>query len=173
VVGSFVPGEWSAHAQTVLDELTRHLDRMDRQADHFHGLCGHLGIALGFGRPRYAPSGLANRLHDLSRQLLHAAVDLDAHPDTNARAYTRVVTKRRPCRKGGELKDCTIFEECLEVCRQVRSSSFAGKLIFCSSNTEDYCTPGVIPHPEVAADCSTVGLLFTTNLPWAVSELKT
>jgi hypothetical protein len=118
VVGSFVSTEWSSHAQSVLDELTRHLDKLDQQADHFHGLCGHLGVTLGFGRPQYGASGLAHRLHDLSRQLLQAAVALESHPDTKARAYERVaITRRRPCRKGGELKDCTIFEECLEVCR--------------------------------------------------------
>jgi hypothetical protein len=174
VVGSFVPSEWNGHAQPVLDTLTAHLDRMDQQANHFHGLCGHLGIALGFGQPQYSPSGLANCLHDLSRRLLSAAIVLDAHPDTMSRAYARVaVTQRRPCRKGGELKDCTIFEECLEVCRLVRTTPFTRKLIFCSSNTDDYCAPGVTPHPDIAADCGAVGLLFTTNLPWAVSELKT
>jgi hypothetical protein len=173
VVGSFVPVEWGTHAQGVLDELTKHLDKMDQQAGHFYALRAHLGIALGFGRPRYEPSGLGGRLLDLSRHLHQAAAVLDPHPDTMSRAYDRVIAKRRPCRKGGELKDCTIFEECLEVCRQIQVGGFARKLIFCSSNTDDYCAPGMAPHPEIATDCSAVGLLFTTNLPWAVAELKT
>jgi hypothetical protein len=127
-----------------------------------------------FGQPQYRTSGLAARLHDLSRQLVQAAVVLDRHPDTVARAYDRVaVTRRRPCRKGGELKDCTIFEECLEVCRLLRASGFGKKIVFCSSNIDDYCAPGLIPHPDVAGDCAAVGLVFTTNLPWAVTELKT
>ncbi|MCI0704445.1 MAG: hypothetical protein L0241_25605 [Planctomycetia bacterium] len=173
VVGSFVPVEWGTHDKDVLDSLTKHLNRLDQQADHFHGLCGHLGIGLTFGRPQYGASGLAVRLHDLSRQLLHAAVVLDRHPDTMTRAYDRVtISKRRPCRKGGELKDCTIFEECLEVCRQLQAISFTRKLIFCSSNTDDYCAPGVVPHADIDADCAAVGLRFVTNLPWAVSEVK-
>src|SRR5581483_9656788 len=45
VVCSFVPVEWNSRAQDVLNELTKHLDRMEQQANHFHGLCKHFGIA--------------------------------------------------------------------------------------------------------------------------------
>lgn len=173
IVGSFVPGEFAANSPTVADALAAHLDRMDEQAGHFHGLCGHLGIALGFGRPGYQATAFAGRLGDLSRDVLAAAVVLDTHPDILARAVTRVTGahQRRPSRNGGQLKDCVIFEEYLEVCRQVRATTFAGKLVFCTSNTADYCD-GKVVHPDVAADCGAVGLSFTTNLPWAVAELK-
>jgi hypothetical protein len=174
VVGSFVPKEWSDHEQEVLDLLNGHLDRMQAQAAHFHGLCTHLGLTIGFSHPQYPASGLALRLHDLSHQLLQTCLVLDRESVTMARAFERVaVTRRRPCRKGGELKDCTIFEECLEVCRQLGAGGFTRKMVFCTSNTEDYCAPGVIPHVDVATDCANVGLVFTTNLPWAVNELQT
>ncbi|QJW96212.1 hypothetical protein [Frigoriglobus tundricola] len=174
VVGSFVSGEWHKNAPTVRSELERRLNRMDEEAELFHSLCGRLAIPVAFGRPRYVASGFGSRLTDLSLQLLQSAVSLAAHPDTNGRAYERVaITQRRPCRKGGELKDCTIFEEYLEVCQLLKATPFARKLIFCSSNTDDYCSPGVVPHADVADDCSAAGLLFTTTLPWAVSELKT
>jgi hypothetical protein len=174
IVGSFVPTEWSDHEQEVLDLLNGHLQRMEDQARHFHGLCTHLGIPLAFGQPQYGASGLVPRLHDLSRQILRASIALDSHDDTMSRAYNRVaITRRRPCRRGGELKDCTIFEECLEVCRQLHGGGFTRKMVFCSSNTDDYCAPGVTPHPDVANDCGAVGLVFTTSLPWAVHELKT
>lgn len=171
VVGSFVPQEWNDNAQSELDRLTAHLDRLDEYADHFHRLCGHLGITLGFSQPHYNASGLANRLHALSQQLLHTAIALDPHQDTILRSHARAAAKRRPSQKG-EVKDCTIFEECLEVCRQLQVVTFARKVVFCSSNTNDYCEPRATPHTEIAADCNAVGLQFTTNLPWAVSVLK-
>ncbi len=174
VVGSFVPTEWASHEQNVLGELNVHLDRMQKQAAHFHSLCTHLGLAVSFGAPQYPASGMAASLHDLSRRLLQAAVVLDRQHDTMSRAYDRVaVTRRRPCRKGGELKDCTIFEECLEMCRQLQAGGFTRKMVFCTSNTEDYCAPGVMPHADVAADCGAVGLVFTATLPWALKELTT
>lgn len=174
VVGSFVPAEWTKNAPVVLAELERRFNRMDEEADLFHKLCGHFTLTIGFGRPQYAGSALANRLRDLSQQLLMSATVLDSHPDAVTRAYQRVaVSQRRPCRKGGELKDCTIFEECLEVCRQLQAGGFKRKMIFCTSNTDDYCEPGVVPHAHIATDCAAVGLRFTTNLPWAVSDAKT
>jgi hypothetical protein len=174
VVGSFVPKEWAAHDNDVFAELTKHLGKMQDQASHFHSLSGHLGLSLGFGMPQYVTSGIAAALHDLSRKLLNTSLTIDSHHDTKSRAFDRVaVTKRRPCRKGGELKDCTIFEECLEVCRLLQAGGFAKKMVFCTSNTDDYCAPGVTPHADVAKDCAAVGLLFTTNLSWARSELIT
>jgi len=173
VVGSFVPGEWHDHERKVLELLTKHLQGMQEQAAHFHDLCAHFGLTLPFGLPQYLASGLAARLHDTSRRLLQAALVLDRHPDTVARAFDRVaLTKRRPCRKGNQLEDCTIFEEYLQVCRHLRAGGFAGRAVFCTSNTEDYCAPGFTPHPEIAADCAAVGLSFTSTLPWALSELK-
>lgn len=174
VVGSFVPGEWNDHQQEVLDLVKAHLEKMQAQAAHFHDLCKHLGLAIAFTHPQYPTSGLATHLHDLSARLLRSSLVLDRDSGTMARAYDRVaVTQRRPCRKGGELKDCTIFEECLEVCRQVKGKGFARKLVFCTSNTDDYCAPGVTPHLDIAIDCTAVGLTFTTTLPWALNELKT
>ena len=173
IAGSFVPTEWLDHDQGVLADLIKHLDRMQDNASLFHSLCGHLGLPLGFGVPQYAASGIAARLHDLSRSLRDTALVLDRHPDAIQRAYNRVaVTKRRPCRKGGELKDCTIFEEYLEACRLLGGGGFTRRMVFCTSNTEDYCAPGVIPHADVATDCGAVGLIFTTTLPWALMELK-
>ena len=67
-------------------------------------------------------------------------------------------------KKGGELKDCTIFEEYLEVCRLLQAGNFQRKAVYCTSNTNDYCDPGATPHPDVAADCAAVGLTFTTVL---------
>ncbi|MBX9627000.1 MAG: hypothetical protein K2X82_24575 [Gemmataceae bacterium] len=173
VVGSFVPTEWDDNVQGVADSLIRHLEKMEEQAEHFHGLCRHLGIGLNFGRPLYTASTLADRLRELSRRLIDTAVLLDPHPDAEARAFNRVArTRRRPSRKGGELKDGTIFEEYLEFSRRLRGMGYLRKLVFCSSNTDDYCDPGVIPHPDVAADCAAVGLAFTTTLPRAVAVLK-
>lgn len=172
VVGSFVPDEWKANVGTVAGGLNRHLERMDREADDFHGLCTHLGVSLPFGRLGYAASGRPQRLHDLSRDLLAAAVALDTDPAANARAFGRVIGSRRPSGKTGQAKDCAIFEECLEVCRQLQAAGFSRKMVFCSSNAADYCDPGVEPHPDIATDCAAVGLTFTTNLPWAAAELK-
>jgi hypothetical protein len=108
-------------------------------------------------------------LCDLSRGLLDGALHLDARDDTNMRAYHRAIKLIPPSRRGGEVKDCTIVEECLEVCRQLRAAAFPSKLVFCTSNTSDYCEGGAL-HRVLAADFAAVGLTFSATLPWAVHE---
>jgi hypothetical protein len=170
-VGSFVPAEWAKHADTIRDELQRHLKSLDEASSHFHDACGHVGIATG-ARPSFEPSQLPATLHRLSSDLLKHAIQLDAQDDTNMKAYTRAANNVPPSIKGGEIKDSTILEECLEVCRNLRKAGFADKLVYCTSNTTDYCQAGNNLHTQILADFSPLDVRFVTSLPWAVSELE-
>jgi len=170
VVASFVPGEWQDHAEPERAKLRKHLSTLDEYADEFHSSCSHVGIAPPFGKAVYGNVGLADRLFDLSQQLINTAIRLDAQEETNMRAFGRAIRCTPPSRKGGEVKDCTITEGCLEVCRQLKATGFGQKLVFCTSNISDYCE-GRNLHPTLATDFVAVGLTFATNLPWAVHEL--
>jgi hypothetical protein len=173
VVASMIPTEWADNAASIRDEVRAHLGKMQDQARHFHDACAILGITLSFGRPLYPGAGLADRLYDLSRLLLSSAVCLDADPGCTSRGVARVVTKTALSKQGGEVKDCVIVEECLELTRQLRASGFGRKCVFCTSNLADYGGPGGGLHPTLAADFAAVSLNFTTNLPWAVHEIQT
>jgi hypothetical protein len=172
VIASFVHGEWLTHAGPETDKLRDHLARVDAGSDRLHGLCGLLGVAPPFPRSGYRGLPLADRLHDLSRQLRDAAIWLDQDQNCIIRAYGRASTYTPPSRKGGEVKDATIIEECLEVSRKLEAGGFARKRIFCTSNTKDYREGGRL-HGVLAVDLGAAGLGFATNLPWAVHELKT
>jgi hypothetical protein len=67
------------------------------------------------------------------------------------------------------MKDCVIVEEYLELTRQLRAIGFTKKCVFCTSNVNDYGPP----HPALVTDFAAVNLIFTTNLPWAVHEIRT
>jgi hypothetical protein len=172
VVASFVSSEWSSHAGPESDNLRAHLTRIDEEADRLHGFCGLVGIAPPFSKPEYRMLTLADRLHDLSRRLLDSALRLDQDNDCNNRAYRRAVTYTPPSRKGGEVKDSTIIEECLEVSRRLQAAGFAGKRVFCTSNKKDFCEAGSRLHPALAVDFGAAGLGFATNLRWAVNEIQ-
>lgn len=171
VAASFVRGEWNDHAAPAAEELRKHLVKLDTQAACFHDACGFIALTPSFGRPSYGTIGLGDRLLDLSKQLLDRAIHLDPQDDTNMRAFKRAATNTPPSRKGGEIKDSTITEESLEVCRQLQAAGFTKKRIFCTSNTDDYCEAGPL-HPRLAVDFAAVGLGFATNLPWAVHEIE-
>jgi hypothetical protein len=172
VVASFVPSEWSTHAGPESDNLRAHLARIDEEADRLHTFCGLVGIAPPFPKPEYGPLTLADRLLDLSRRLLDAALRIDQHHDCNNRAFRRASTYTPPSRKGGEVKDSAIIEECLEVSRRLQAAGFARKRIFCPSNKKDFCEAGSRLHPTLDVDFGAAGLGFATTLRGAVYDLK-
>jgi hypothetical protein len=169
-VASFVPGEWREHAARERDRLRDHLTELDEYGADFHLACADLNLAPAFGKPDYSSVGLPDRLFGLSELLMNHAIHLDAQDETNMRAFGRAIKCTPPSKKGGEAKDCTIVEECLETCRRLQSAGFSRSLVYCTSNTQDYCE-GRILHPALGADFSAVDLAFTTNLPWEFAEL--
>lgn len=172
VVASFVHGEWLTHAGPEADRLRDHLARVDAESDRLHGYCGLVGVAPPFPQSGYRLLPLADRLHGLSRQLRDAAIRLDPDQGCIIRAHGRASSYTPPSRKGGEVKDATIIEECLEVSRMLHAVGFAPKRVFCTSNTRDYCEGGRL-HRTLAVDFGSTGLGFATNLPWAVHEIRT
>lgn len=173
VVASFVPLEWLTHSGSEADNLRAHLTEIDDEAERLHQFCGLVGITPPFPNPGYRLLSLAERLHDLSRQLLDGALCLDPDQDCIIRAHGRASNYMPPSLKGGEVKDATIVEECLEVSRRLQVVGFSPKRVFCTSNTRDYCERGSSrPHPSLAVDLGAAALGFATNLPWAVNEIK-
>ncbi len=138
-----------------------------------HGFCDLVGITPPFSIGEYRLLSLAERLHDLSRQLLDGALRLEPDQDCIIRAHGRASSYTPPSLKGGEVKDSTIIEEYLEVSRRLRTAAFSPKRVFCTSNKNDYCEKGSPRlHPSLAVDFVAAGLEFAINLPWAVHEIK-
>jgi hypothetical protein len=77
-------------------------------------------------------------------------------------------TERARC---GGLQDCIFTEEYLELCRLLQNGGFSKKQVFCTSNTEDY-QDGREVHAALATEFSSVALVYTNALHWAVNELK-
>jgi hypothetical protein len=171
VVSSYVPGEWNTNVEEVTEEVAKHFGKMKEHASHFHDACEVLGIAVGFGRADYAQPKLHERLRDLSKQLLDAAICLNRDAESRERAFHRVESKTAPSRKGGGLVDCAIIEECLTVCRGSRVAGFTRKCVFCTSNTADYCEVGGRLHPALDLEFIACGLTFAKNLSGAVNQV--
>jgi hypothetical protein len=172
VVSHLVHHEWGVNAPQRLLDAGRHLVAMEEQSEYFHDSCAVFGIVPGFGRAAYAAHDVAKRLHDLSAQVLNAGLMVVTDDECSGRAIRRVIHNVPPSKKGGEAKDCTILEEYLAVCRQLRVNGFQKKLVFCTSNTNDYCDklPSSGLASVLATEFATINLDFCTSLEWAVHE---
>lgn len=171
VLPSIVRREWDSNVRGVIGEVDRGLAKMEEKSSHFHDACRILGIDAGFAPGRYSSLGLSGRLRDLSERLLNSATHLDADDDCKVRAVNRVVDDLPPSRRGGEVKDCTILEEILAVCRGLEAANFEGKRIFCTSNTSDYCDGAKHLHAKLAVEFKDLNLIFAANIATAFQLL--
>jgi len=95
-------------------------------------------------------------------------VSLPAVPSSSvpARAIHRVVDAIAPSRKGKDsTRDCLIFETYLEAAAQIRAASFTGKIVFGSSNVDDYVDKGtrklhLVLETEFASHSMEYGMNF-------------
>jgi hypothetical protein len=170
VVSHLVRHEWDTNEQELLEDASKHLAELHDESGHFHDACAVFGIVPAFARANYAGLGVANRMHELSRQLLSYAIVIDPDNECSGRAMSRVINNLPPSKQGGEAKDCTILEEYLAVCRHLHLMGFPKKLVFCTSNKNDYCDHSHL-HVNLAADFAAVGLRFTSNLSWGFHDV--
>lgn len=171
VVSSLLPKEWSDNVQAVTDETIRHLRRMEEQATHFDEACRTLGIAVVSTPTAFGKIGLAEALRDLSQSLIDRAVRLDEDSGCRVRAFERVVARVPPALKG-QVKDSAIIEEYLAICRGLKAAGFSRRRVYCTSNTSDYCEPSGSLHSSLAVEFAAHSLIFTTQLPWALREVR-
>ncbi len=171
VIGSFVGIEWTKHADRTRIDLEEHLRALDEGFNHYREACGHLQIDSGI-KTTLNYVALPQALYELSLDLRNSAIDLDAQDEIRLKAFARAADNIPPSRKGGEIKDSTILEECLEICRNLRAAGFGDRLVYCTSNTADYCDVNKI-HAQIEAEFLPLTIDFVTSLPWAVNQLKT
>lgn len=119
-----------AGAKTSLDNFLAQAERVDEVAAEF----GAVG--------KMATSHLADhvaRARSTMDRWERAALPVTPSKEVPGRAVQRVVNAIAPSRKGKDsTKDCLIVETYLEAAKQLRLAGFTGKIVFGSSNTNDY-----------------------------------
>lgn len=85
------------------------------------------------------------------------------------KASIRVETNKSPAKKGkNSLKDCLILESLLKFSELVRDKGFSEKIIFITSNTEDF---GKVKNCFVQDDLAEFDIDFVNTLNHAISKL--
>ena len=132
-----VSTELSANLSVVENEAESALEKFLDQAERIDE------IALEFGAPgKITTSHLddhVTRARAVMDRWVRVAMSVAQGPDVASKAMLRVVNAIAPSRRGKEsAKDCLIVETYLEAAEQLRAAQFNGKIVFGSSNTEDY-----------------------------------
>ncbi len=118
-------------------------------------------------------SNLRDRLVALANDLLGRVLLIPEDQSCIGRAFARVLERRAPAVKNNSVKDAYLIEQCLALCRELRSRGFGERIVFCSSNPDDFSDPRAPKrfHPDIAAEAVAVGLEYFPSLRAAVGSL--
>ncbi|MCU0703187.1 MAG: hypothetical protein MUF18_04260 [Fimbriiglobus sp.] len=147
------------------------LAQLDKLSAAVHDVCDSLCFPLGAPRITYSTSGIVEHLTDLSRGLLDAAILVEADQACMEKAQARVLANIPPTVKGNQFKDAAILEHYLAICSQLHSIGFGPKVVFCTSNTNDYFEGKSHLHPVLATEFAAISLAYRPNLRAAVAEV--
>lgn len=75
-----------------------------------------------------------------------------------------------PSRKG-TVKDCIIYEHCLEISSLLRRQNFAEKIVFLTSNTKDFCDSNGYAKQQINSDFSNLNIGLCLNWSWAINDV--
>jgi hypothetical protein len=155
--------ELRANLLNVEQEAEKAIIRFQERASRVHQ------VALEFGASgTMATSHLSNHVQR-ARTVIDkwdaAALRVSPSPDVAAKVLHRVVNAIAPSRKGKEnAKDCYVIETYLEVANQLRKAGFNGKLVFGSSNKDDYADKANgRPQAALATDFALLRIEYGMN----------
>ena len=110
-------------------------------------------------------------LKQISSKLIGKLNIINIDADCNNKAAVRVIKGIAPSKKGkSEFKDCAIIEHYLELASRLKANSFKNKLIFITSNKNDYGTPFEIREP-LEAEFSDNKILYVNSIMEAIKRI--
>jgi len=162
--------EWTEHVANVEQETRAEIDKLARRLAALRAVTQALP-AGPLARVDLIPLDLPTQLRAVAQGLLDCAQLISQDGARVQSAWARVRDGVPPASKGKqEMKDCVIFEHYLALSRRLRGAGFVPALVFVSSNTTDYGSPGHL-SPFLEGDLAASLLQYVTNFAWAVTLL--
>jgi hypothetical protein len=169
-VTNTVQYEYNNNFNDVFSEAKTKAIKLEQQTKHYVLASSLAGVPITGAGP-FDPDALLTALSNLANDILKTAFVIDNDDACGGRAYTRSMLGVAPASRGKpEHKDCNIIEHYLEIARRLKQSSFAEKIAFVTSNSNDF---GSMPSPRnpLDQDFQAVNLLYGNNFKWAVNKL--
>ena len=128
--------EFGDNLSRTKDELSRHVKNISSSLEILYSIHSN-----GYGKlivPDLFSFKTELILEKICCDLIELGIHVKQKDDTTLKANNRVIMNIPPSRKG-TLKDCIIYEHCLELAALLRNQGFNEKMVFFTSNTEDFC----------------------------------
>lgn len=171
VIPPIVPKEWGDNIDKTVEEVKKHLYKLDSSLDVALTGCELVNIPVKQRLDALDKLGLEKKLEEVSRELLYSGLWLDEDNDIYLCGSKRATNRMAPG-ENGLVKDCIIYQHSLELLIRLRKNSFSRKCLFMTSNTEDFCLgPKFIPKEPIAEELKQVSTGFATRWDQAYWKL--
>jgi hypothetical protein len=166
--------EVRTNKRSIRSQAERDLRRLDASLQKVRSIMDAHGLQISDLSPNLLATDFLRRTEQLVDGVQAAALLFSTPRTVPKKAFARVATGTAPARTGKEAKDCVIIESYFQLASQLRSLGVTEKIIFLTSNTNDYSdelkTASI--HPQLAADFRTVRMEFAVNYSMAASLFR-
>ncbi len=161
--------EWDENVDRVKVELEQGIRSIESTRQHFLSAAhSATDVQYEYGH-RESQLNLVSQLESNSRALLDSCLVIEPDDAHLLNAMKRVKGYLPPAQRGkSEPRDCEIFELFLGVCTNCRSNGVTDKLLFVTSNKNDY---GSSNSGGVQSELDALSAKAVFNLSWALAEL--
>lgn len=171
IVSDQVRTELADNQRGVEEDARRGLNKFREQVNRINQVAEQFGASTTIDTTHLADH--VNRTMAVFQRWIQVAITTSAGPDVERRAMRRVVQVLAPSRKGKEsAKDCLVVESYLEVAGELRAAGFTGRIVFTSSNTNEYLDGGTKAlHAQLQADFGVHAIDYAPNFGAAKHSL--
>lgn len=164
-----VQDEWKDNIECVAAEVDREILKLEQSRNHFLAAASATtGSQYSHGQSAQILN-LGHGLKVLSERILNACMIVEPENSHMVEAMNRVKQYRPPAKRGkAEPKDCEIFEMFLHFCKDLCASNFQERLVFVSSNTNEYSKSNA---GGIQIELDQYSAKYVSDLPWAFSEI--
>src|SRR5688572_713055 len=126
---------------------------------------------MTFPSVEWSDSEIADRVLHLMDRTISALTVFSGPQECALRILARCAEGVPPARKNQNHHDCMIFEHVLELIGKLRSAGFDERVLFVTSNRNDY---GAAPRgfSRIASDLQSVAAEYVSNIAWAYSQVR-
>ena len=169
VFPSLFEKEWNDNFETVKKEARKAIKIADNTVE-----CYNYIFQPEIEKSKFISCNLENKLFDLSNNIINSTgIIVKKIDECVPRATDRVINSIPPAKKGKDsTKDCIIFEEVLFISSNLRTKGFNKKIVFVSSNTQEYYISASL-ITEIAKDLELYDIDMAKSLNHAYNIIST
>ncbi|MBA4318784.1 MAG: hypothetical protein C0412_10325 [Flavobacterium sp.] len=170
VLTSTVENELNDHLKDTGIELERHVRKIEIDITKIIEVMENLDIRFDLNVQGLSQARIPEHLNALTNEFLKEAIILDRDKECGERAHTRVERNQAPSKRGkSESKDCLIIEHYLKLVNELRNEGFAQKIVFLTSNYQDFGQPPT-PLAPIDNQFKKLSILYCNNFAWALNQ---